>query len=119
LNTVNDDESPVLSDCDDDEPTELVPARPTLRALLVLSASVGMKAFFAALTPVALEATAFSDWRTRTLCLSAMPIASWRPIFVPGAVAWAPATAGAATSAAARSTRLHLDADVYAFMVFT
>jgi hypothetical protein len=54
LNTVNDDESPVLSDCDDDEPTELAPARPTLRALLVLSASVGRKAFFAALTPVAL-----------------------------------------------------------------
>ena len=51
-NTVNDDESPVLSDWADDDPTLLVPARPTLRALLVLSASDGRKAFFAWLTPL-------------------------------------------------------------------
>ena len=105
------------------DPTLLVPARPTLRALLVLSASDGRKAFFAWLTPFSLEATAFSDCFTRTLCRSAMPIASCRPIFAPGAVlcavVCAPAITGDATSAATRSMRLHLDADVYAFMGFT
>ena len=118
-NTVNDDESPVLSDWADDDPTLLVPARPTLRALLVLSASDGRKAFFAWLTPFSLEATAFSDCFTRTLCRSAMPIASCRPIFAPGAVVCAPAITGDATSVATKSARLHLDADVYAVMGFT
>ena len=118
-NTVSDDESPVLSDCEVDEPIELEPERPTLRALLVLRASEGRKAFRAWLTPFVLEARAFSDCLTRTLCRSAMAIASWSPIRAPGAVACAPAAAGAATSATARSTRPTRDADVYACMAFT
>ena len=112
-------DAPRLGNTYDDDPMLFVPERPTLRALLVLSESDGRKAFFAWLTPFSLEATAFSDCFTTTLCRSAMPIASWRPIFAPGAVVCAPATTGDATSAATRSARLHLDADVYAFMGFT
>jgi hypothetical protein len=68
---------------------------------------------------VLLEATAFSDCFTGTLWRSAREMASWRPIFAPGAGACAPATAGETTTAATRSARLHLVADIYDFMGIT
>ena len=119
--TTNCDESPVLSDCAvDDAPAMLLePARPTLRAVLVLIDSDGRNAPCFDSTVALLEATAFSDCLTSTLWRSARAIASWRPIFAPGAGVCAPTTAGETTTAATRSARLHLDADIYDFMGIT
>ena len=95
----------MLSDCAvDDPPARLLdPARPTLRAVLELSDSDGRKAPCFDSTVVLLDATAFSDCFTATLCRSARSMASWSPIFAPGAGACAPTTDGATTTAATRS----------------